>query len=78
MKINEFLEKLHEGLELEDDVTLTVDTVITDLEDYDSLMVLSIISFIHENFGKRYPADKLLDVKTVKQLMALIGDENFE
>jgi acyl carrier protein len=42
------LSKLHESLELEDNVELTPDTNLKDLDDYDSLMVLSIISFMHE------------------------------
>ena len=71
MDTNEFLGKLHESLELEDDVTIEMDTNLKDLEDYDSLMVLSIISFMHENFGVRIPADKLSEVRTPQELMNL-------
>jgi len=77
MTTNDFLRKLHESLELEDDVELTPDTNLKDLDDYDSLMVLSIISFMHENFGVRIPADTLAGVNTPRELMKLAGDEHF-
>lgn len=49
---------------------LTKDTVLEDLENWDSVAVLSIISVISEKF-QRYPnAKEILSYKTVGDLMA--------
>jgi len=77
MKVNEFIEKLKETLELEDE-KLNEDTNLKDLEEYDSLSVLSIIAMIDENFGKQLSAQQFSDVTTVKSLIEKIGVENFE
>ncbi|MBP6933246.1 MAG: acyl carrier protein [Candidatus Methanofastidiosum sp.] len=77
MKVSEFIEKLKETLELEDE-ELNEDTNLKDLEEYDSLSVLSIIAMIDENFGKQLSAQQFSDVTTVKSLIEKIGVENFE
>jgi acyl carrier protein len=77
MKVNEFIEKLKETLELEDE-KLNEDTNLKDLEEYDSLSVLSIIAMIDENFGKQLSAQQFSDVTTVTSLIEKIGVENFE
>jgi acyl carrier protein len=77
MKVNEFIEKLKETLELEDE-ELNEDTNLKDLEEYDSLSVLSIIAMIDENFGKQLSAQQFSDVTTVTSLIEKIGVENFE
>jgi len=77
MKVSEFIEKLKETLELENE-ELNEDTNLKDLEEYDSLSVLSIIAMIDENFGKQLSAQQFSDVTTVKSLIEKIGVENFE
>ena len=77
MRTNDFLKKLEEALELED-IELTTDTNLKDLEEYDSLSVLSIIAMIDEEIDKKIPGEKLQSITTVKSLMKLIGEENFE
>ena len=77
MRTNDFLKKLEEALELED-IELTTDTNLKDLEEYDSLSVLSIIAMIDEEMDKKIPGVKFQSITTVKSLMKLIGEENFE
>ncbi len=77
MKIDEFLEKLTEVLELED-VVLKEETNLKDIEEYDSLSVLSIIAMIDERFGKQIPGNNFQTITTVKSLMNLIGKDSFE
>ena len=77
MKINEFIEELKETLELED-VELNEDTNLKELEEYDSLAVLSIIAMIDENFEKQLSAQQFADVTTVKSLIEKIGKDCFE
>ena len=77
MKTNEFLERLAEVLELED-IVLKKETNLKDLEEYDSLSVLSIIAMIDENFSKKISGQKFQSITTVKSLMEFIGMESFD
>jgi len=77
MKIDDFLYELKETLEI-DDVELNEETNLKELEEYDSLSVLSIIAMIDENFGKRISGQDFQSITTVGSLMELIGMENFE
>jgi len=77
MKINEFIGKLKETLELED-VELNENTNLKDLEEYDSLSVIAIIAMIDEDFGKKLSGQDFKSLTTVKSLMELIGKEHFE
>ena len=77
MKISGFIKELEEALELED-VELTEDTNLKDLEEYDSLSVLSIIAMIDEKFGKKLSGQDFKSITTVKSLMELIGAEQFK
>lgn len=76
MKTTFFLEKLQE--ELEEDEKLFPETVLKNLDSYDSLALLTIIAFVDENFSKKIEAKNFKDIKTVQDLMNAIGPENFE
>ena len=78
MKTEDFINKLKEALEIEDeDQEITVKTYFKDLEGYDSLSVLSIIAMIDKNFSKQVLALDLAKVITVGNLIELIGKEHF-
>lgn len=75
MSNEEKMEYIAESLEMEVE-ELTPDTVLEDLETWDSVAVLSVISIINENFG-RYPnAKEILSYKTVGDLMAVFEECN--
>jgi len=74
MHLAEFLEELTELLEVEEAVTL--DTSFEGMDEYDSLAVMSLIAFIDENFDKTISGEKLSNVKGVKELITLIGEDN--
>jgi len=76
MNTQTFLEKLQD--ELEEDNTLTLETKFKELENYDSMSVLSLIAFIDESFDKSLDTKHFKDISTVQELMELIGSENFE
>ena len=79
MKKEEFIKKLKNALEIEDeDKEITLETDLRDLEEYDSLSVLAIIAMIDENFGKQIPSSDFAKITTIKSLMDLIGKEYFE
>ena len=77
MQKSEFYDILKETLEIESVDSLNESTVLTDLEEYDSLAVLSLIAMIDEHFGKRIPGVEFQKITTVKSLMDLI-DSDFE
>ena len=71
-KIN-FLGELKEMLEIEDE-NFSDDAPIN----LTSLGTLSVIVFVDENFNKQIKADDLKKVRSPKDLMMMIGIENFE
>jgi acyl carrier protein len=72
----EFIEELVEILEIEDG-DINEETNLKELQEYDSLAVLSIIAFVDENFSKTLVTEQLNSITTVKSLMELIGLEHF-
>lgn len=79
MKTEDFINELKEALETEDeDQEISLKTNLKDLEEYDSLSVLSIIAMIDKNFGKQIPSTDFAKVTTISSLMDLIGIECFE
>ena len=79
MNTEDFIRELKEALEIEDeDQEITLETNLKELEEYDSLSVLSIIATIDKNFGKQIPSTDFAKVTTISSLMDLIGIECFE
>ena len=79
MKTEDFINELKDALEIEDeDQEITLETNLKDLEEYDSLSVLSIIAMIDKNFGKQIPSSDFSKVTTVSSLIESIGKEHFE
>ncbi|WP_412850287.1 phosphopantetheine-binding protein [Chryseobacterium sp. PMSZPI] len=76
MKTSIFLEKLQE--ELGESQTLSLDTKLKELENYDSISFLSIIAFVDENFNKQIDSEQFKDMGTISDLVNIIGSENFE
>ena len=77
MKKNIFFEELLECMDIEP-VEINETTVFRELEDFDSMAIMSIIAYVDEKFAKTMAAEELPKVKTVRDLMELIGMENFE
>jgi len=79
MKTEDFINELKDALEIEDeDQEITLETNLKELEEYDSLIVLSIIAMIDKNFGKQIPSLDFIKITTIKSLMDLIGKDCFE
>lgn len=55
---------------LEEDVT--VDTILSEVEAYDSLAILSIVALADKEYDKTLKASDLVNVKTVQELISLI------
>ena len=77
MRKTELFQKLKELFE-EEDIQIDEQTNLQDLEGFDSLGLISLIAFIDKSFGKRFTTAEFYAAKTVRNLMELIGMENFE
>lgn len=79
MKTTDFINELKDALEIEDeDQEITLKTYLKELEEYDSLSVLSIIAMIDKNFSKQIPSSDFIKITTIKSLIDLIGKEHFK
>lgn len=67
--MNEFLAKLAETLELD---SVLPDSVLADIEEWDSLSALSVIAMIDAEYGVNLPAADLKEVGTAKELYELV------
>ena len=79
MKTEDFIRELKEALEIEDEnQEITLKTNLKEVEEYDSLSVLSIIAMIDKNFGKQISSIDFIKITTILSLIDLIGKEYFE
>ncbi|RKY75397.1 acyl carrier protein [candidate division KSB1 bacterium] len=78
MEKKHFIELLKETLEIDESVQIDENTMLTDLEEYDSLSTLGIIALIDEHFGKKLSGEDLQNITTVKSLMEMIGEDQFK
>ncbi len=71
MTYEERIAAIAECVEMEPE-ELTPEVVLEDLENWDSVAVLSIIAVISENFGRFPSADEIMQYKTVADLAAAL------
>lgn len=69
MTRQEFLTALQEMLQC--DMELHEDTLLADLEEWDSLAFMVVIAFFDKNFGRRVTFDTLKGCRTPSDLIAL-------
>jgi len=77
MEKDHFIELLKDTLEIDESKQIDENTVLTELEEYDSLSTLGIIALIDEHFGKKLSGEDLQNITTVKSLMEMIGEDQF-
>ena len=78
MRKSNFIYDLKEIIELEDDTVINMSTVLIDLEEFDSLAIMSLIAYIDLNFGVIISGENIFKIKDVASLIELIGEEHFE
>lgn len=77
MKTSDFLKEMYEFLEIESIPELKLDTNLRELEEFDSLTIMTLIAFADEYFNKRFKATDFRRIQTVEDVMSLIGIKNF-
>ena len=65
------IKRIEEILDLEEG-TLTEETVVRDLEDWDSVAVISFIALLDDEFNKIVKGTVIREQKTVADLMTLM------
>lgn len=71
MNTNEKIALLAETLDLDEDL-LKADTLLTDLDEYDSMAKLSLIVMFDEQFGKKVDGDTVKGFQTVGDILNLM------
>ena len=56
-----------------DEGSLTEDTLLEDVEEFDSMGKLSLIVLCDDEFGKKLPGDTIKTFKTVKDILDFMG-----
>ncbi len=70
---NEFLNNFKDQFDLlDDDVAIDMDTEFRSLEDWDSLVALSVIAMADDEYGVELNGDDIRGSKSVKDLFELI------
>lgn len=71
MTAEKFIAKLAEIMDTE--ATLELSTRLTDIEDWDSLSMVSFFSFCNSTLDKKISPEQIKSAQTVKDLFALIN-----
>lgn len=72
MSQEEKIAVLEDMLELENG-TLTAETVLADVDEYDSMAKLSLIVTSDEEFGKKLTGEQIREFKTVGDILTFWG-----
>ena len=75
MELNEFVRKFAELCEDTDVNEIKADTAFQELDEWDSLFVLSIIAFAKTSYGKNITGKEIRSCATVEELFRLIKEE---
>lgn len=72
MDIKEFIEHFAEQFDDADSNVFTPETVFHDLEDYTSLIALSIIAMVDEEYGVTLNANDMSSAVTIEDLFNIV------
>ena len=73
MNRDEFLVKMQDILQYEHDEELTYNTNLLDVEEWDSISIISVVAFLDSEFKKKITVNELKDVKTIEEIAQLAG-----
>ena len=71
MNKEQFLEEMIEVLQTEDEITM--DTVLEDLEEWDSLSIMSTMAFLDKNFGVKTNMNDYKNMTTIGDIARKAG-----
>lgn len=68
--MEQFIEKMMDVMDIE--VNITADTVLTDLDEWDSLSLVSFMAMANATYGKKVLTEDVKMAKTIADLYALV------
>ena len=71
MELKEFIEKLAEAIEIDDTSILSATTAFRELDDWNSLAALSVISMFEDELNKDLAIPDFRNAQTIKDLYNL-------
>ncbi len=71
MNTQEFLTEMQDVLQTEDE--LSMDTVLEDLDEWDSLSIMATMAFLERNFGIRTSIKDYRELKTIGDIARKAG-----
>lgn len=66
-----FLERIKDVLQT--DATLTAETVLADLDEWDSLSMMALMAFVDKNFGIKLGIRDFKAMNTIGDIVAKVG-----
>lgn len=73
MELNDFIKNFANIFEETDASSIHADTVYSELEEWDSVMVLSLISMVDEEYGIVVDVDEMSETRTVEDLFNYVN-----
>ena len=73
MNRNEFLEEMKNILQYENEEALTYDTNLMDVDEWDSISIISVVAFLDSQFGKKVTVADLQNVDTIDDIAKIAG-----
>lgn len=73
MEINEFIKNFANQFDDTDESLITAETVYTELDEWSSLSVLSIIAMVKTECGKEITAKQIRSCETIEDLYNLVN-----
>ena len=71
MNAEQFLEEMVEVLQTEEE--LTMDTLLEDLDEWDSLSVMATMAFLDKEFGVKTSLSDYKEMKTIEDIAKKVG-----
>lgn len=77
MTKQDFLRQLEEDLEITS-ISLTANTAIAEIDEWDSLASMTTLAIIDEHFGLDVDISKMNNLETIDDILKIIGEEHFK
>ncbi|MFB9274554.1 acyl carrier protein [Cohnella cellulosilytica] len=74
MTISEFISKFEEDVVFVQQGSLTLDTRLNELDEWDSMATVAVLALVDENLNLRLNTEQLSTCNTVGDLVALVRD----
>ena len=73
MNREDFIEKIKDILQYESDKELTYNSNLIDLDEWDSLSIISTVAFLDSEFGKKVTVSDMKNIVTIEDLAKIAG-----